>query len=654
MADVGTPFHILRKTRFTQCRTAYNTVRNALLGLQNRPLYVAEPFELHRNKRRLIAIKKAVSARRNSKKGPFHRLLPPHPYSNLFGDPTYYSNDELCRTCVMASTMRLGDRTFWWQIGEKIRKVRDVINIGDLLRCLVSLATVKYFDADLLRITAREFVDEMDKLTLHEIAQLMQCYARANVYSVDLVNSAGDLVAGRLMEMVSGDIQADGPSDHANEGEDASKWPQATLGLLAKCFRFFNYHNRDLYLSIAYLTIKNWRNLDLYAKCATFANLDHRNFQSQPNHESNAASMECGEEISRDTTLALLRQLAHFPDGFHLKRLDSITDDVDFDAMVPSAPEDIQGDYVKALHALCCAVSAVNNLARVSCRVVDNAAFVRESMAAENVLPIIGSTMEKMAAILARSKVYWRELETAYKTMDLTQVAFASEGNTDEAPHKCIKTCPYINTAKHVLIDAAMKSLCAVNAAIRFKVNAVRAEGRPVSDSEFCFAVDDDNVHSELYHYVDSIKLTASEMAVVQHWMDIVETCGCSSQEPELLSCALETLAVLLCVDSQKSALSVERVQAIHDLLALEAVKHLVNIREDGRYRIMLALRLGKVAPNAYLEHALQRFTKCLRKNKCKVKLPLVSPYRVLLEEGTAHVLRSMRYAAESETQAGA
>ncbi|GBE59583.1 peptide synthetase, putative [Babesia ovata] len=655
MTDVGTPFHILRKTRFTQCRTAYNTIRNALLGLQNRPVYVTEAFELHRRKRHLIAIKKALSSRRNSKKGPFHRLLPPHPYSNLFGDPTYYSNNELCRTCVMASTMRLADRTFWWQISEKIRKVRDVMNIGDLLRCLVSLSTVRYFDVDLLRITAREFVDDMDKLTLKEIAQLLQCYVRANVYSVDLVNAAGDDVAGRLMKMVSGDIQADGPRDGhiSNKGEDDSKWAQETLGLLAKSFRSFNYQNRDLYLSIAYLTIKNWGHLDLYGKCATFANLDHRNFRSQPNNESNAVSAESGEEISRETTLALLRQLTHFPDGFHLKRLDSITDDVDFDDMVPSAPESIQEDYVKALHALCCAVSAVNNLAKVICRIVDNAAFVRDSVEAENVETIIDSMMEKMAAISAKLKHFWRELEAAYNTMERKQVAFATEDYTDISQNGGIKTCPYINAAQHVFIDAAMKSVCAVNAAIRFKVNAVGAEGRSVSSSEFCFAVEDANVHSELYHYVDTIDLSPSEMAVVGHWMDTIETYGCSSQEPELLACALETLGVMPCVDSQKLPLSMARLQGVHDIVALEAVKHLVNIGEDGRYRILLALRLGKITPNAYLEHALQSFTKYLRKNKCNVKLPLASPFRLLLEERMVPVSR-LTQQTESETNVGA
>ncbi|ORM39790.1 uncharacterized protein BXIN_0001 [Babesia sp. Xinjiang] len=625
---------LLRRTKFAQNRTAYNTLRNTLLGVHQRKLYVVEQYELAKNHRQLAAIKKAFASRRNSRKGPFHKLLPPHVYSHLFGDPTYYSNDELCKTCAMAAEMQLTDRHFWWQITEKLRKVRDIIQISDLLRCLEALVAVKYNDQDLLRMLSREFVDDMSKLTLPEIAQLLQCYARMNVYSVDLVESAGKTAAGCLIKHVKRSVpkEASNRTDDSGEAheDDATQWPPGTLGLLTKCFRVFGYKNRDLYLSIAYLGIKHWHNLDFYGKCALFANLDPEDFKPEPGVNPAGSTVETANEIARETTNALVRQLRNFSDDFVIKRLDSITDEVDFSAIIPASLDSSYDSYVKSMHSVCCSVGAVNNLAKVICRL---AAITNNSDA--DLSSVVDLVMEKMVSVVARLMSFADDLHSEAMKLERGQMALSIGDGKAEVEVKGHSSvfCPYLNASRFVIVDAMMRGVCAVNAAIRLRLNILVSQKEAVWASDLKASVDDGNIHSDLYKISGNTCLTSYESAFLGHFIDTVCRYGCGSQHPELLTTALETIALSSCMESQSTTNIAGRLKDINDLLAVEAIKNLICFEDEARYRMMLALRNGNVTPNVYLEHGLRNLTKYMRKKKSSVKIVMEPPFQFPLKE---------------------
>ncbi|GFE53828.1 Holiday-junction resolvase, putative [Babesia ovis] len=637
MSPANPHVEILRRTKFAQNRTAYNTLRNALLYGRQRSIYLVEPYDQVKHNRQLIAIKKAFASRRNGRKGPFQRLLPPHVYSNIFGDPTYYSNNELCKTCVMAAEMQLADRHFWWQIAEKLRKVRDVMQIGDVLRCLESLVSVKYFDRDLLRLLSREFADDMRQLNIPEIAQLLQCYARVNVYSVDLVNSAGDVATGYLMEYVKRAVPSDTPresdDDEGQRKVDPSNWPPMTLGVLAKCFHMFGYKNRDLYLSIAYMGIKQWPNLDLYGKCALFANLDPTNFN--PEGISDSMSLETAREVAKETTMALVKQLRNISTDVTIKRLDSITDEVDFTTMVPGRLAPNCDDYVKAMHSLCCCVGAVNNLAKVICRLVDIGDVVkRMDLEIDN---LFDELMHKMATIGGRLMTLHNDVETEAKTRKRERTALSVGDRTIAVPIQEVVTtfCPYISAARHIVVDAILRAVCAVNAVIRQRVNPSASKRETVPANNLKLTVEDGNIHSSLYKSVATLQLTANECDVLSIFMGIVNSIGCSSQEPEFIATAMETVALVSHIATQLPHTISDHIQATNDTLSLEAMKNLVCFGDEARYRIMLALRIGKATPNVFLEHGIHSMTKYMRKKKTSVNISMEPPTQHLLKEKT-------------------
>ncbi|GIX63932.1 peptide synthetase, putative [Babesia caballi] len=637
---------LLRRTKFAQHGTAYNTLKNTLLCADTRLLYVVDASKQSIRDRQQNAVKRSFTNRRNSRKGPFDRLLPPHAYTNLFGDPAFYSNHEVTRTCAVAAEMGLSDRSFWWQIAEKLRKVRDVMNISDLLRCLESLASVKYFDTDLMRLMTREFIDDMEKLSLPEIAQLLECYARVNVYSVDMVRAAGNAATGHLLTHVRSAVQADGPQDASMPGdvEDPSQWRPETLGILVKCFRSWGYKNRDLYLSIAYLTIKQWRHLDLNSKCAVFANLDPRDFHPEGGTDTSAVSMVTVEEISRETTLSLVRLLSDFSDEFHVQKLGSITDEVDF-ASIAAGITGSSDEYSKVLHTVCCAAGTVRNLAKVFSRLVDNVSCVSSSVEADTCDAAIKIVMEKLANVSVKLVRFGQELDTVSSGMEHGHATTQTEClEVVPLSNGELTMCPSMNAARHVIVDALMRAACAVNAAVRLRASALISNGEAKSGGDSCGVVPDFNIHSKLYGIPNQTTTTEHESIVVECLMDALETYGCPSQEPELLATALETLA-LVSKNLQCAPSSYERIQMLHDRLSMGAVKDLVSFGDEARYRIMLALRHGKVTPNVYLENALKNFTKYVRKN-CSVKFVLEPPHRFLLRERKVPKIREAPLAA--------
>lgn len=633
---------LLRRTKFAQSRTAYNTVNNTLLGVHQRQVYVVEPFEQAKNNRQLVAIRKAFASRRNSRKGPFQRLLAPHAYSDLFGDPTYYSNKELHRTCTMAAEMRLTDRLFWWQICEKLRKVRDIMNINRLLSCLSSVISVKYFDPDLLRMMSREFVDDMNKLSLAEIAELMQCYVRANVFSVDLVNAAGNSTAARLLTHVKGALntessRVDDQHDNATDckAEDSLTARPETLGSLAKCFKYFGYRNRDLYLSIAFLAIKHWRHLDLYGKCAVFSNLDPRDFQPENTGAENTVSAETALEITRDTTNAMMRLFSVFDDSYYVKDLHSITSEAAFGDIVPPNHTGEYDEYVKRLHHLCCASGAVNNLAKVVCRLVDNIACTSEDVTCTDFSQVLDVVMAKMASISSMLMSHARNFEIVSRNLHENVPKVTDGDRGDEGGDRMhIYASPSVNAARCVFVDSLLRSVCAVNATLRYRLRNVACENEVLRGSKLGCSVSDANMHTKLYEPNDNKRLSEEERALLAQFMDAIETYGCRSQAPELLTTALETLSVASTMNCEYAAALREQCQTASNIISWEIVKHLVCFSDEARYRVLLAMHEGKLVPDAYLEHAIGKFTKYVRMSKCGTEFAVSSPYQFLLKEG--------------------
>ncbi|KAK1441971.1 hypothetical protein BgAZ_400010 [Babesia gibsoni] len=654
MGSVNVHSNLLSRTKFAQSRTAYYTVRNTLIGAHQRQMYLVEPFELMKSNRQLGAIRKAYAARRSSRRGPFQKLLPPHVYSQVFGDPTYYSVNELCKTCGIAADMQLRDRTFWWQICEKLRKVRDIMDIRSLLSCISSVIRVKYFDPDLMRMLSREFVDDMHKLSVSEIGELMHCYVVANVYSIDLVNAAGAAVSSRLMRHVEnvvnpGTLPAAEHRGHQpayNSVDDTFKEHPETLGLLTKCFAHFGYKNRDLYLSIAYLAIKHWDMFDLYEKCAIFGNLDPKDFEPSEVTNKDADSQETAMEISLAVVSRMNQLLAGLTDDYCPKLLHLVTDEVDATAIMPPNQSEEMEDYAKAIYNLCSVSGATRSLAHVVCRILGNADYVRQnngSIRVDESLESVMSVLVKLSSeLMTSAKEFHSEAKKRYRSTTLQMIKpneIAPLGN--QQPYMC----PSVSATYQVFMESTLRMVSAVNASLRSRVgekdlvgvNALQRyntktnaviRGDDIKSSDMCL-----NIHSALYDC--NMKLSEKECVLIGHFMDAVENYGCQCHNPELLTTAYETIALLSRMNCEACMLLSQRAQHVQDVLSLCIVKDLLSYKDEERYRIMLALKNSKLAPSCYLDHALEKFTRFFRMSKCGTAFSCNQPYKNIMKPST-------------------
>ncbi|EDO06994.1 uncharacterized protein BBOV_IV006350 [Babesia bovis T2Bo] len=637
---------VLRRVRFAQNRSAYNTVNCTTASSNKGNVYLVEPYDSIKGTRQLEFIKKAFASRRNSKKGPFQKLFAPHVYSNLFGDPSYYSNNELHNTCIAATEMQLVDRHFWWQIAGKLRKVRDVMEIKALLQCMECLVRVKYYDRDLLRLLSREFTDDMHKLDLMEIAKVLQCYARMNVYSPDLVNAAGYVTTSYLMDCIKRDVPFDQlrSSDNDDNQKLSSSLP-TTLGILAKCFRMFRYKNRDLYLSIAYMGVKHWNDQNVDSSCALFAYLDPKDFSLDLAVGVDDAYAKNARDVETNTVLALVKQLEHIPDNFAMRYTNSITDEVDITCILPPNTGPNATGYVKAAYDFCAAVRLLKIMVKALSRLA-NIVTDGYNLTGVNVNSIFDSMMEKIGTIAKRLMASYETLEVSTKTLYSGFTGSVSGGNE---VHNMIRNttmfCPYITASRHMIIDSMLHAVCAVNSTMRLRIlNRTSQAGMDNSTDIFNLIVEDSNVSSRLYAYASGVQLSLDESRILAGFLEAVKLHGCALQSAGLVATAIETLAVVSCMDSQVTNMQLEDIQTVSDQLALEAMKNLVSFSLEDRCRMLSALRNGMLKPNPYLEHGIVKTTKLIRKKR-RHEIVAEHPFCNLLKE----VAVPEQYAAASQ-----
>jgi len=117
-------------------------------------------------------------------------------------EPAILGAGELLQVVARAQTERVQAHEYWYQIAERARILRDVISAGDLAALLDALVSADCRHVDLMRMLSRELIDDIDKLSLLEVAVVANSYAHFDCFSNSLL-VALSLHATRLLEVVA-------------------------------------------------------------------------------------------------------------------------------------------------------------------------------------------------------------------------------------------------------------------------------------------------------------------------------------------------------------------------------------------------------------------------------------------------------------------
>jgi len=149
------------------------------------PRFVVDPWQKdphahHRWKRR---------AHVERKRGRFFHFEGPLAGVNIPGwpDPGLLGGHALVETAARAQAEKLDSPEYWRRLAERTRALRDVMSVGDLTAVLDALVSGECRHTDLLRTLTRELVDDVDKLSLVEVAVVANAYAHFKVFSEPLM-----------------------------------------------------------------------------------------------------------------------------------------------------------------------------------------------------------------------------------------------------------------------------------------------------------------------------------------------------------------------------------------------------------------------------------------------------------------------------------
>ncbi|UKK00308.2 hypothetical protein MACK_000380 [Theileria orientalis] len=616
MSTDNAALKLLYRTKYAQNRTKYYTVRNTVLSQTERPFFVTGSFYDAKNNRKLLSLKKAFLNRRASRRGPFQKFSLPHEYHKSFGDPLYYSHSQLVSSCVSASSENMCDSYFWKQICEKIREVRDVISISDLLKCVSSVVKVNYYDRDLFRVLSREFVDDAKKLSLEDIAELLHCYYRQNVYSCDLINSIGKRVTLSLIKELQRTVS-----------ENSESEPRGVLGkikdiipgnrpvkvdfsfrpltkILNYC-HYFGYENPDLYLSVAKTFLRCSSNMDFVSRLEMFTYLDPKLMfpDSEKSSESvvSVSKEYSGPDFARDMVSQLLDyvDLTNVPDLYHENTFEI---SVFLSSQLFRVPENS-----KLLHDLCGALS--------SCRLISKALF----RYASNCTYLGNGWREPLGQFLALlSRCYDESMAIMSRVSALT--------------HGLKVKSPFVESLENLFMDSILTCFRVLNCCWRLKLGCVDAK----DDDKLCkmlrFTLDDDNVHSQFLREFGKLSLSSTEMDLISKAVEAINEYGCKSQSVENLTASFECLTALINNSGGiKRSVSLpsnlkEKASNANDAVSMEIVRQLVDFDRGSLYRVSLSLSTTD-AKNVHLDHYVNYFPKITRRSHEKHHVPISNPF---------------------------
>ncbi|BAM38931.1 conserved hypothetical protein [Theileria orientalis strain Shintoku] len=612
MSTDNVALKLLNRTKYAQNRTKYYTVRNTVLSQTERPFFSTGSFYDPKNNRKLLSLKKAFLNRRASRRGPFQKFSLPHEYHKTFGDPSYYSHSELVASCVSASSENMCDSYFWKQIctfscpmitsGEKIREVRDVISIGDLLKCVSSVAKVNCYDRDLFRVLSREFVDDVRKLSLEEAAELLHCYYRQNVYSCDLVNSVGKMVTSSIIkglqstESENSESEPRGVLGKIKDIMPGNRAVNADFGLrpLAKILRYchyFGYANPDFYLSVAKIFIRCSSSMDFVSRLEMFTYLDPKLMFAEPEESSDSVAPvskePTGHDVARDMVSQLLDSvdLINGPDLCHENTFEM---SVLLSSHLFRVPENS-----KLVHDLCGALSSSRLISKAVFRYASNCTYSdlgwREPLG-------------QFLALLSRC--------CGESTPVMSRVSALTQGLRVQSP--------FVDSLENLFMDSMLTCFRVLNICWRLKLGRVDAKDDRQLCKKLSFSLEDDNVHSRFLREFGKLSLSSTEMDLISMVVESINERGCKGQSVENLTSSFECLTALINNSGGSRPLSLpsslrEKASEASDAVSMEIVRQLVDFDRASLYRVSLSLSTSD-AKNVHLDHYVNYFPKITRR----------------------------------------
>lgn len=210
------------------------------MGLVNKPKFIAVRYCEIAHLGEYKAIKASARRKRIAKRGKFPDINPPHEYSSTLGDPIFYTLESLPRILKDASDKRFTHMSYWIQVCDKLRKVKDILNIHHLLTCIKCIIDVNHYDPHLFKELTREFSDDFHLLSLSEIGILLRCYVVSNCKPIELLDKSLDTLASTIHNELN---------DQSNKAIESSS-KSYVEGLLDNLSAKFTInHDKDLDMS---------------------------------------------------------------------------------------------------------------------------------------------------------------------------------------------------------------------------------------------------------------------------------------------------------------------------------------------------------------------------------------------------------------------
>lgn len=645
---------LLNRTRYAQNRTKYYTVRNLILSQNERPLFVTGSFEEASKDRKLLAIKKAFVNRHYHRRGPFGTLSLPHVYSGIYGDPAYFSLEELVEACTSAAKSDMRDVSFWKQICEKLRKVRDILEIGDLLKCLSSIVKVNYYDPDLLRMLSREFVDDMDKLDLEQISTLLHCYYKQNVYSCDLIDTAGR-VSIALLDKIEDPVVVKEDESSQDTGifglfrsMHSRKQPDKPivsthkyLSGIAKYLTYFGYNNPELFVSITRVLIAHQHTIDLLTKSTTFSSINPVLFiQAYGSLEADGGNNTL-EPTTRARIVALMECIRNEVVSRNVMGHENDVDEYDMGLLLSS--NRMSKETAKLVYDLCRVSSTIKCLSKMALRYIDNLFILslvdkREMVDIDELWPSNGQTLEEdetshrmvLGEIMAKLSECIDELVSLNVVICGEASGRDNEGSVGDANLPSVKrgnfpeNSPYLVSIRCIFMDSLLVTMAVVNSFWRLASNAsvyfkkglslITPKGQA---KVLKFTLEDQNVHTFLHDKVLEVQVDRLTLEIVGKVAEQIRAYGCSGQSVQNLTNAFETL----CISKRLGKEYKEGIEKV----SREIIKQLVTFDRESIYRIKLAMN-GNVK-DEYLEYYINQFPRFTRLNKRKHRMTFSDPW---------------------------
>lgn len=159
-------------------------------------------------------------------------------------EPGLLGGVELVQVSVRAQAEKLVDQAFWEQVAERTHTLRDVLSVGDVAVILDALVSVNHRHLLLMRTLVRELADDVDKLSLVEIAVVANAYAHFQCISPELLEA----LEAQTVQLLTGVVP---PYVQSGGGLDSDP---GSLALIARSFVGVEHRSRKLMEAIGSAT----------------------------------------------------------------------------------------------------------------------------------------------------------------------------------------------------------------------------------------------------------------------------------------------------------------------------------------------------------------------------------------------------------------